>query len=235
MLPSSALRNLKVRETHETFYGRHGKRVLDCAIAAATLVATAPLLLAVASAVRVRHGRPIFLRQRRTGLAGHPFTLIKFRSMTEERDERGELLPDELRVTALGRFLRETSLDELPELWNVLRGDMSLVGPRPLLPEYMRHYSQRQHRRHRVRPGITGWAAVNGRNTTTWQQRFELDLWYLEHLSLATDLRILLHTVLTVLSRGGVDPSEQPTMPAFRGNALSLPCGGEPPSAPLES
>jgi sugar transferase EpsL len=138
--------------------------------------------------------------------------------MTNERDSRGQLLPDELRLTSLGRFLRNTSLDELPELFNVLCGEMSLVGPRPLLHHYMEYYSEAQHRRHLVRPGVTGWAAINGRNTTTWEQRFELDLWYVDHLSLKTDLLILMRTVGTIVSRQGVDPKGHATMPEFRGS-----------------
>src|SRR5688572_19226258 len=174
-----------------TFYARRGKRALDCAVAAGALAAFSPVMALVAGALYARQGRPLFLQQERTGLGGKPFRLIKFRTMTDERDAAGKLLPDAQRLTPLGRFLRETSLDELPELVNVLRGEMSLVGPRPLLHHYMQYYSERQHRRHLVRPGITGWAAVNGRNTTTWEERFELDVWYVDHISLATDLLIL--------------------------------------------
>jgi sugar transferase EpsL len=202
----------------DSFYGRRCKRAIDCVLAAGAIAAFAPVMLAVAGAVLRRHGSPVLLRQERTGLGGKPFRLIKFRTMTNERDAEGRLLPDERRLTPLGRFLRQSSLDELPELFNVLRGDMSLVGPRPLFHHYMQYYSEEQHRRHRVRPGITGWAAVNGRNTTSWEERFELDLWYVDHVSLRTDLMILLRTVTTILSREGVDPKDRATMPEFRGS-----------------
>ena len=201
-----------------SFYTRYAKRGLDCAIATGMLVTFSPLVAAVAVAVRAKHGRPILLRQERTGLGGKAFRLLKFRTMTEERDAFGKLLPDAERLTPLGRFLRTTSLDELPELINVLRGEMSLVGPRPLLHHYMQYYSQRQHRRHLVRPGITGWAAVNGRNTTSWEERFELDIWYIEHVSFATDLRILLRTLQTIASPGDVNPHDGASMPEFRGS-----------------
>jgi lipopolysaccharide/colanic/teichoic acid biosynthesis glycosyltransferase len=144
---------------------------------------------------------------------------MKFRSMTDARDAAGRLLPDQERLTPFGRFLRETSLDELPELWNVVRGDMSLIGPRPLLHHYMRFYSEEQHQRHWVRPGITGWAAVNGRNTTTWEERFELDLWYLDRVTLRTDLLILWRTIQTIISRRDVNPRDEQTMPEFRGSS----------------
>jgi lipopolysaccharide/colanic/teichoic acid biosynthesis glycosyltransferase len=183
------------------------------------LVVCSPLMAAVAAAVWAGHGRPILLRQERTGLAGRAFRLLKFRTMTEARDDAGRLLPDVDRLTPLGRFLRETSLDELPELINVLRGDMSLVGPRPLLHHYMQYYSERQSRRHLMRPGITGWAAVNGRNTTSWDERFELDIWYIDHASLATDVSILLRTLRTIASPGDVNPRDGGTMPEFKGSA----------------
>jgi lipopolysaccharide/colanic/teichoic acid biosynthesis glycosyltransferase len=188
---------------------------------AGALLALSPVMVAVAVAVRAQQGRPVLLRQERTGLGGRPFLLMKFRSMTDKRDEAGRLLPDQVRLTPLGKFLRETSLDELPELLNVLRGEMSLVGPRPLLHRYMQYYSPEQHRRHLVRPGITGWAAVNGRNTISWEERFELDLWYVERVSLKTDLMILLRTLETIFSRRGVNPGDQPTMHEFRGSAVA--------------
>lgn len=200
-----------------SFYARFGKRSLDAVLAASALVALSPTLVLVGLAVRAKHGRPVFLRQQRSGLGGRPFLLTKFRTMTNERDANGQLLPDEQRTTPFGRFLRETSLDELPELFNVVRGEMSLVGPRPLLHHYMQYYSASQHRRHLVRPGITGWAAVNGRNTTTWERRFELDEWYIEHVSFKVDIEILLRTVATVFSRANVNPGGATTMPEFRG------------------
>jgi lipopolysaccharide/colanic/teichoic acid biosynthesis glycosyltransferase len=199
-------------------YATRWKRALDVVLAGTALVALSPLIGAVAVVVLRKHGRPILLRQERTGRFGRPFQLVKFRTMTEARDEAGHLRPDAERLTPLGRLLRETSLDELPELFNVLLGDMSLVGPRPLYHHYMQYYSERQHRRHLVRPGITGWAAVNGRNTTSWEERFELDVWYVEHVSAATDLEILLRTVKTVLSRSNVNPHDQQTMAEFRGS-----------------
>jgi lipopolysaccharide/colanic/teichoic acid biosynthesis glycosyltransferase len=213
MMPTTA-----ARAALDSFYVRRCKRAIDCTLAAGAIAAFAPIMLAVAGAVLRRHGTPILLRQERTGLGGKPFRLIKFRTMTNEQNTEGRLLPDEQRLTPLGRFLRLSSLDELPELFNVLRGDMSLVGPRPLFHHYMQYYSEEQHRRHLVRPGITGWAAVNGRNTTSWEERFDLDIWYVDHISLKTDVLILLRTVTTILSREGVDPNDRATMPEFRGN-----------------
>ena len=201
-----------------SFYARRGKRWLDCALAAGALLSLSPVMAAVALVVRRKHGSPVLLRQERTGLGGHSFEILKFRTMSEERDASGRLLPDERRVTPLGRLLRETSLDELPELINVLKGDMSLVGPRPLFHHYMQYYSAEQHRRHLVRPGLTGWAAINGRNAISWEERFLMDVWYVEHLSLWTDLRILMRTLEAVLARRDINPAEQATMPEFRGS-----------------
>ncbi|HEX5062937.1 MAG TPA: sugar transferase [Kofleriaceae bacterium] len=198
-----------------TFYNRFAKRWFDIAASATALVALGPLIGAVSLAVLRKHGRPILFRQQRTGVNGEPFEILKFRTMTDERDASGNLLPDKMRLTALGKWLRETSIDELPELLNVLRGEMSLVGPRPLLHRYMRHYNERQHRRHEARPGITGWVAVNGRNTTTWEQRFEMDVYYVENLGPLLDMKILLRTIVTVLSREGVDPGFADQMPEF--------------------
>lgn len=202
-----------------TLYARFGKRILDVAVSAAALLGAAPVMVGVAAAVAVRHGRPVVFRQRRVGLDGREFAIRKFRTMTNARGPDGQLLPDSERLTPLGRLLRRTSLDELPELFNVLRGDMSLVGPRPLLPEYMAYYTPRQHLRHTVRPGLTGWAAVNGRNTTSWDERFALDLHYVENMSLALDLEILARTVLTVIRPRDVDPGWAETMPPYRGPA----------------
>lgn len=179
------------------------------------LVLLLPLLAIVALLVRIRLGSPIFFRQRRPGLHGKPFHLIKFRSMTDQRDSKGDLCSDEIRLTGFGRFLRASSLDELPEVINVLRGEMSLVGPRPLLMEYLDRYTERQARRHEVRPGITGWAQVNGRNAVSWEERFELDVWYVENQSLWLDVRILLATLVTVFSRAGVSAEGHATMPEF--------------------
>jgi sugar transferase EpsL len=180
------------------------KRGVDIVVAALALVVMLPVMVAVGVAIFVCDGAPVIFRQRRPGLGGRPFTLLKFRTMREMRNAEGRLLADEARVTALGRVLRELSVDELPQLWNVLRGDMSLVGPRPLLMEYLERYSAEEMRRHEVKPGITGWAQVNGRNATSWEERFALDVWYVEHWSLALDVRILLRTVWTVLAGEGV-------------------------------
>jgi sugar transferase EpsL len=195
--------------------GLAAKRALDLVVALAGLVLIAPILVATALAVRIGLGRPVLFRQMRPGLGGRPFTLLKFRTMTRARDAAGQLLPDERRLTPLGRWLRRTSLDELPELINVLRGDMSLVGPRPLLMAYLPHYSPEQARRHEVRPGLTGWAAVNGRNATSWEQRLAQDVWYVDHRSFALDCRILLMTVAKVIRQEGISQDGHATMPRF--------------------
>ena len=201
-----------------SFYDRFVKRVFDVTVSATLLVVASPLLGAVAIAVRRKHGSPVLFHQTRTGKDGRPFEIYKFRTMTDERDAHGELLPDKQRLTALGRWLRSTSIDELPELLNVLRGEMSLVGPRPLLHRYVERYSPEQMRRHECRPGITGWVAVNGRNTRTWSERFEQDLHYVLNLGPALDLEILLRTILTVVGREGVDPGFADQMPEFTGS-----------------
>jgi sugar transferase EpsL len=193
------------------------KRALDVAASAAALALLSPLIAATALAVRINLGAPVFFRQERPGLHGRPFRLVKFRTMRDAVGANGVPLPDEQRLTRFGRFLRASSLDELPELWNVLRGDMSLVGPRPLLTEYLPLYSPRHARRHEVRPGVTGWAQVNGRNALTWPERLELDVWYVEHRSLGLDLRILLRTVGTVFGRRGISHEGHATMQRFRG------------------
>jgi sugar transferase EpsL len=205
-----------------TIYDRVIKRAFDVTVAAAALVTLSPLLAGVALAVRRVHGSPVLFRQRRTGRHGQPFEILKFRTMNNARDERGELLPDKDRLTGLGRWLRSTSVDELPELWNVVRGEMSLVGPRPLLHHYMERYTDEQKRRHECRPGLTGWVGVNGRNTTTWNERFEMDRYYREHLGPALDARILVRTVLTVLGRRGIDPGFADQMPEFTGTEANL-------------
>jgi lipopolysaccharide/colanic/teichoic acid biosynthesis glycosyltransferase len=200
-------------------YRRHLKRIFDICIAGAALVALAPLLFLVAALVRVRLGAPVIFRQQRPGLHGRPFTLLKFRSMTDARDAEGNLLPDEQRLTPFGRFLRSSSLDELPELINVIRGDMSLVGPRPLLMEYLGRYTSEQMRRHEVRPGITGWAQVNGRNAISWDQKFTLDVWYVDHLSCWLDLRILALTIWRVAQRDGINQRGCATTTIFQGTS----------------
>ncbi len=193
------------------------KRLFDILVAATLLLLTLPLMLATALAVRLALGPPVLLRQTRPGKGGIPFLFFKFRTMTEERDGAGRLLPDERRLTPFGRWLRATSFDELPQLVNVLKGDMSLVGPRPLLMEYISLYSPQQARRHEVRPGITGWAQVNGRNALSWEERFRLDVWYVDHRSLLLDLHILLLTVLRVFQARGVAQPGQATMTRFTG------------------
>jgi lipopolysaccharide/colanic/teichoic acid biosynthesis glycosyltransferase len=197
------------------FYRRRGKRLLDVVGAATALVVTSPVQVAAAVAVRRSLGSPVLFRQQRPGLGGVPFTLLKMRTMKDSRDPSGRLLPDAERLTPLGRRLRASSVDELPELWNVLRGDMSLVGPRPLLMEYLDRYTPEQARRHEVRPGITGWAQVNGRNTLSWEQKFDLDVWYVDNVSLGLDLRILWRTVQAVLAREGISAVGHQTMPEF--------------------
>ncbi len=200
-------------------YLRTGKRLLDLLLTAIALVGLAPLMAGVALLVRTRLGSPVLFTQVRPGRHGRPFRMVKFRTMTDARDAHGRLLPDEVRLTRFGRFLRSTSLDELPELWNVLRGEMSLVGPRPLLMQYLPLYSDEQRRRHDVRPGLTGWAQVNGRNQSTWDDRFAQDVWYVDHVSFALDVKILARTVLKVLKRDGVSAEGHVTMPVFEGNA----------------
>ena len=194
------------------------KRVFDVLMSLGLMLALSLPLLLLFGLVRLKLGSPVLFRQVRPGLHGRPFTMVKFRTMTDERGEHGELLPDAQRLTYFGRFLRAASLDELPELWNVLRGEMSLVGPRPLLMEYLPLYSPEQARRHEVRPGITGWAQVNGRNALSWEARFKLDVWYVDHRSGWLDLRILWLTILKVIVRDGISAQGEVTMPRFTGN-----------------
>lgn len=195
------------------------KRLLDVVVAGVGLVLLSPLLAAIALAIRLRMGAPVLFRQTRPGRHGRPFELLKFRTMTDRRGPDGVLLPDAQRLTWIGRLLRRTSLDELPELVNVLRGDMSLVGPRPLLMEYLPLYTPEQARRHDVRPGITGWAQVNGRNATTWEERFAHDRYYVEHRSMRLDLHILKRTVTQVVTGAGVSAPGEATMARFTGDA----------------
>jgi sugar transferase EpsL len=197
---------------------RFGKRLFDLLAAAAALVALAPLLGVLALVVRLRLGSPVLFRQERPGLHGRLFTLRKFRTMTDARGADGRLLADAERLTSFGRFLRATSLDELPELVNVLKGEMSLVGPRPLLKQYLERYSPEQMRRHEARPGITGWAQVNGRNALTWEKKFELDVWYVEHQSFLLDLKILALTVWKIVRREGINEPGQATAQEFMGS-----------------
>lgn len=199
------------------YYRRYGKSFLDLALTGIALVLLSPVLFVIALLVRIKLGSPIFFRQQRPGLYGRPFTLLKFRTMTDARDADGNLLPDEQRLTSFGRFLRRTSLDELPELFNVLKGDMSLVGPRPLLMQYLDRYTPQQMRRHEVKPGLTGWAQVNGRNALSWEEKFALDVWYVDHLSLWLDLKIISLTIWKVLRREGISREGFATMPEFMG------------------
>lgn len=193
------------------------KRLFDLVVCTLGLLALALALLALIYLVRRKLGSPVFFTQVRPGLHGKPFQMVKFRTMTDERGRDGQLLPDAVRLTPFGRFLRATSLDELPELWNVLKGDMSLVGPRPLLMEYLPLYSPVQARRHEVRPGITGWAQVNGRNALSWDDKFRLDVWYVDNQSLWLDIKILWMTVRKVLVREGISAAGEATMPRFTG------------------
>lgn len=193
------------------------KRAIDIVVACSCLVFLGPIMLFVAVLIRRKLGRPVLFRQTRPGLDGRPFEMLKFRTMLDARDAKGHLLPDEQRVTPFGQFLRSTSIDELPELINVLKGDMSLVGPRPLLMEYLPLYSEEQKRRHNVRPGITGWAQINGRNAISWQKKFELDVWYVDNQSFWLDLKILFLTVLKVLKRSDINQAGQATVEPFNG------------------
>ena len=197
------------------------KRLFDIVVSACALLMLALPMLVVIWMVRRKLGSPVFFTQMRPGLQGKPFLMVKFRTMTDARGPDGALLPDADRLTPFGRFLRASSLDELPELWNVLKGDMSLVGPRPLLMEYLPLYSPEQARRHAVRPGITGWAQVNGRNTLSWEDKFKLDVWYVDHRSLWLDLKILWLTVRKVLVREGISAAGEATMGKFTGSSTN--------------
>ncbi|MCZ6530702.1 MAG: sugar transferase [Chloroflexi bacterium] len=193
------------------------KRLFDLLLSVPGLILISPILAVIALAVRTALGSPVLFRQRRSGFSGRPFTLYKFRTMSDERDSEGNPMPDAVRLTRLGRFLRSFSLDELPELLNVLKGEMSLVGPRPLLMRYLERYSAEQARRHDVPPGITGWTQINGRNANTWEQKFQYDVWYVDHWSLRLDVKILLITLWKVLTREGISQPGQATAEEFMG------------------
>ena len=199
------------------FYKKHGKRILDLCLAVPALVVLSPVMGITAVLVAVKLGRPVLFTQTRPGYKERIFKMYKFRSMTDERDGRGELLPDEVRLTPFGRRLRSTSLDELPELFNIIKGDMSLVGPRPLLVQYLPLYNRRQRRRHDVKPGITGLAQINGRNSISWEEKFEDDVRYVETLSFRGDIRILFETVFKVFRREGISSENSATMEDFTG------------------
>jgi sugar transferase EpsL len=195
------------------------KRFFDAASSILGVLLLAPCMLIIAALVRINHGSPIFFMQVRPGLHGKPFTMRKFRTMTNDGGSSGDLLPDSQRLTRLGKFLRSTSLDELPELFNVLKGEMSLVGPRPLLMEYLPLYTPEQARRHEVKPGITGWAQVNGRNAISWEEKFRLDVWYVDNRSFLLDLKILWLTLAKVFKREGISQEGQATMEKFQGSS----------------
>jgi sugar transferase EpsL len=201
-------------------YSQAVKPFLDRLLALLALLVLSPLLILIAVIILSKLGKPILFTHSRPGLNGKPFRLYKLRTMTNERDVNGILLPDAERLTRFGRFLRSTSLDELPELLNVLKGDMSLVGPRPLLMEYLGRYTPEQARRHEVRPGITGWAQINGRNAITWDEKFELDTWYVDHCSLCLDIKILFLTIWKVVRREGINEQGQATMSKFEGTQI---------------
>lgn len=194
------------------------KRIFDFFASAVAIVVFSPVLLVLYWMIKRKLGRPVLFTQQRPGLNGKPFQMIKFRTMTDARDGGGNLLPDAVRLTPFGRFLRAASLDELPELFNIFKGNMSVVGPRPLLMEYLPLYSERQARRHEVRPGLTGWAQINGRNALTWEEKFELDVWYVENRSFWLDLKIIFLTVKKVLVREGISAAGEATMTRFLGS-----------------
>lgn len=198
-------------------YRKYIKRILDFILALIAIIILSPLLITIALLVRIKLGSPVIFRQERPGLNEEIFTLYKFRTMTDKKDESGELLPDCERLTNFGKWLRSTSLDELPELWNILKGDMSFVGPRPLLIEYLPRYNQHQKRRHEVRPGLTGHAQVNGRNAISWEEKFDYDVDYVDRISFSIDVRIILTTIKIVLGRTGISSETAATMEPFRG------------------
>jgi len=198
-------------------YHRWGKRGLDLLVLLVMSPFLLPVVIVVALVLRLQMGRPVFFCQLRPGYKGKPFTLLKFRTMDSARDEQGRLLPDEERLTKLGSLLRRYSVDELPQLWNVLKGEMSLVGPRPLLMQYLERYTPEQARRHERKPGVTGWAQVNGRNALSWEEKFRLDVWYVDHWSLALDARILAMTIRKIFLRESIAQSGHATMPEFTG------------------
>ena len=197
------------------------KRILDIISSLLAIIVLSPLLAVTAVLVKTKLGSPVLFKQERPGKDEKIFTLMKFRTMTDERDESGELLPDEVRLTKFGKFLRSTSIDELPELFNILKGDMSVIGPRPLLVEYIPRYNEHQHRRHEVRPGLSGWAQVNGRNTVSWEDKFDMDVHYVDNYSFAMDVKILFMTVLNVLKKEGISSETSATMEVFMGTGVT--------------
>jgi sugar transferase EpsL len=204
--------------TSGSFYVRRGKRMFDLTAAIPFTIILVPVIAIVAFAVRIRIGSPVLFKQPRPGLHGEPFTILKYRTMSDGRDSSGNLLPDGVRLSRFGRFLRSTSLDELPELWNIIRGDMSLVGPRPLLMQYLELYSAEQFRRHEVRPGLTGLAQISGRNAITWDEKFAADVAYVDSCTLWQDIKIMVRTVEKILRRDGISAPGEATMPYFDGS-----------------
>ncbi|MCD4959574.1 sugar transferase [Enterococcus faecium] len=202
----------------KTFYQLFGKRILDILLSGIALIVLSPIILIVGFLVRIKLGSPIIFKQERPGKSEKIFSMYKFRTMTDERDHNGEYLPDEIRLTKFGKMLRATSLDELPELWNILKGDMSIVGPRPLLVEYLPLYSEKQRKRHNVRPGLTGLAQVNGRNAISWEEKFEYDYLYIENYSFTKDISIIWHTIKKVLKHDGITSNSSVTNEKFTGN-----------------
>lgn len=204
------------------FYEKYIKRLLDFTLSFLALIILSPVLLVTAVLVRIKLGSPIIFHQERPGKSEKIFRLYKFRSMTDECDENGNLLPDNERLTCFGKILRSTSLDELPELWNILRGDMSIVGPRPLLVKYLPLYNEEQRHRHDVRPGLTGWAQANGRNAISWEEKFKLDVWYVQHISFWVDVKVIFMTVKKVFCRDGISSETSVTMEEFSGTKESM-------------
>jgi sugar transferase EpsL len=209
------MKDQKVMHPPRTFYAKYGKRWFDLALTLPGFIAISPVLMIIAIMVKMWMGSPVLFCQQRPGMNEVPFHMFKFRTMTNEWDEKGKLLPDKKRLTKLGRFLRSTSLDELPELLNVLKGNLSLVGPRPLLMQYLDRYTPEQARRHEVKPGVTGWAQVNGRNAISWEDKFKLDVWYVDHQTFCLDIRILLLTMGKVFRRDGISAHGEATMGEF--------------------
>ena len=206
---------------HNSFYEKYIKRLLDILLSGSALIVLSPVLLVTAILVRIKLGSPVLFCQERPGKDENIFKLYKFRTMTDTRDKNGSLLPDEIRLTKFGKLLRSTSLDELPELWNIFKGDMSIVGPRPLLVKYLPLYNEEQKHRHDVRPGLTGWAQVNGRNAISWEEKFRLDVWYVRHLSFLIDVKTVFLTVKKVFCREGISSETAATMEEFKGERES--------------
>lgn len=203
-------------------YRKYFKRVFDFVMSLSAILLLLPIIGVVAILVRIKFGSPVIFKQKRPGLDQKVFTIYKFRTMTDERDESGRLMPDNIRLTGFGKFLRSTSLDELPELWNILVGDMSIVGPRPLLVQYLPLYNEIQKRRHEVRPGLTGWAQVNGRNAITWEEKFDFDVEYVSKLSIMLDIKIILKTLIIVFKRENISQQGEATIEPFRGSVGTI-------------